>query len=77
LSEIVDAREPAQRAGIPLVPNPNPETLPALAAPASSEKGRAVMLSAAKHLECLLENKPIHILRFAQDERVGAFFSIL
>jgi hypothetical protein len=35
------------------------------------------MLSAAKHLQYLLENKRIQILRFAQDDRVGASFSIL
>ena len=35
------------------------------------------MLSAAKHLQYLLENKSMQILRFAQDDRAGAFFSIL
>jgi hypothetical protein len=33
------------------------------------------MLSAAKHPQYVLENKPIQILRFAQDDRVVAFFS--
>jgi hypothetical protein len=35
------------------------------------------MLSAANHLQYLLEKKSMQILRFAQDDRVGAFFSTL
>jgi hypothetical protein len=35
------------------------------------------MLSAAKHLQYLLENWQMQILRFAQDDIAGEFFSIL
>ena len=35
------------------------------------------MLSAAKHLLYLIENKQKQILRFAQDDMQGAFFSSL
>ena len=31
------------------------------------------MLSAAKHLQYLLENKPMQILRFAQDDSIDEF----
>ena len=31
------------------------------------------MLSAAKHLQYLLENKQMQILRFAQDDKSGGF----
>jgi hypothetical protein len=40
-------------------------------------KKAPVTLSAAKHLQYLLENKSMQILRCAQDDRVGAFFRIL
>jgi len=32
------------------------------------------MLSGAKHLQCLLENKQMQILRFAQDDNTPVFF---
>jgi hypothetical protein len=35
------------------------------------EKIESVMLSAAKHLKYLVENKPMQILRFAQDDKAG------
>ncbi len=35
------------------------------------------MLSGAKHLQCLLENKQMQILRCAQDDRPGDFFRSL
>ena len=35
------------------------------------------MLSAAKHLQYLLENKQMQILRFARDDRQGDFFRSL
>jgi hypothetical protein len=35
------------------------------------------MLSAAKHLQCLLEIKQLQILRFTQNDRTGGFSSNL
>ena len=35
------------------------------------------MLSGAKHLQFLLENRQMQILRFAQDDRRGDFFRSL
>jgi hypothetical protein len=50
------------------------ELAPAYARVRKCEKIESVMLSAAKHLQYLVENKPMQILRSAQDDKAGGLF---